>query len=189
VTPALAKIAARREIRHLARDYRRGEMAGFALVYVATDDIALQRLLAAEAGELNIPINVADVPELCSFLVPSLIRRGDLQIAISTSGASPALAARLRKDLESRFGPEYGLLLEILRAARMRLMASDADPDERARKLRVLVASRLSECLARSDYSAADAILTEHLGFTLKQLGLVDAASSAGVKNNSTGAR
>ncbi len=175
ISPALsaelAAIAARGAVRHLARPYRRGDLSGFALVYAATDDAALQRELAAEAGPLEIPINVADVPELCSFIAPAVIRRGELQIAISTGGASPALAAQLREELESRFGPEYARLLEILRAVRRWLAATEPDRAARAHKLRALAGSRLRECLASGDDSAAAAILREQLGVTLAELG------------------
>ena len=122
--------------------------------------------------ELRIPINVADTPELCSFIAPAVIRRGDLQIAISTGGASPALAARIRRELEPRIGPEYARLLEVMRAARRRLMAGGTESGERARKLRALADSQLRECLAAGDDRAADAILIEHLGATLANLGL-----------------
>jgi len=179
----LAAIASRGEVRYLARRWRRGEMAGFVLVYAATDDPALQREIAAEAGELGIPINVADAPELCSFIAPSLIRRGDLQIAISTGGASPALAARLRKELEPRFGPEYVRLLDVMRAARRWLMAARIDSDDRARRLRALANSQLRECLASGDDRAADAILEEHLGATLANLGMVLQRDGAGINS------
>ena len=168
----LGAVARRGEVHHLARRWRRGEMAGFALVYAATGDASLHREIAAEAGELRIPINVADRPELCTFIAPAMIRRGDLQIAISTGGASPALAARLRRELAPRLGPEYARLLEVMRAARRRLMAGGAESRERARKLRALADSQLRECLAAGDDRAADAILIEHLGATLANLGL-----------------
>ncbi len=184
----LAAIAHRGEIHHLARRWRRGEMAGFALVYAATDDALLHREIAAEAGELGVPINVADTPELCSFIAPAVIRRGDLQIAISTGGASPALAARIRRELEPRLGPEYARLLQVMRAARRRLMAAGTESGERARKLRALADSRLRECLAAGNDRAVDAILTEHLDATLANLGLArhngGARQDGGAKQN-----
>ncbi len=185
----LAAIAGRGEVRYLARRWRRGEMAGFALVYGATDDVALQHEIAAEAAELGIPINVADAPEFCSFIAPSVIRRGDLQIAISTGGASPALAAQLRKELEPRFGPEYVRLLDVMRAARRWLMAAAIDSDDRARKLRALANSRLRECLASGDDRAVDAILKEHLGATLANLGMMSQCSGAGSDGAKLGAK
>jgi precorrin-2 dehydrogenase len=169
----LAAIAQSGAIRHLARQYRRGDLSGFSLIYAATGEAEVEREIAAEANECGMPINVADAPELCSFLTPSVVRRGDLQIAISTGGACPALAARLRQELEAQFGPEYAELLEVLRAVRTRLVAREPDAAERARKLQALSASKLRECLKRRERAAAEAILAEHLGYqvTLEELG------------------
>ena len=97
-------MVARGLVTHVARDYARGDIRGCVLVYAATGDPKLHRELAAEARTLGIAINVADVPELCTFIAPAVVKRGMLQIAISTAGASPALAARLRTALENQFG-------------------------------------------------------------------------------------
>src|SRR5260370_11511305 len=80
---------------HIERDYQPGDIRGCVLVYAATDDPKLHRELAAEARALGIPINVVDVPELCTFIAPAVVKRGALQIAISTAGGSPACAARV----------------------------------------------------------------------------------------------
>jgi siroheme synthase-like protein len=82
------------------RRYRRGDLAGAALAFAATNDRAANRRIAEHAAELGIPVNVADRAAECSFLVPARIRRGRLQIAISTSGDSPRVAKSLRKQLE-----------------------------------------------------------------------------------------
>src|SRR5580700_3127719 len=117
VSPQLESLAARGLVKHVAREYECGDIRGCVLAYAATDDPKLHRELAAEARVLGIPINVVDVPELCTFIAPAVMKRGALQIAISTSGASPAFAARLRSELEDRFGTEYARTLEVLRAA------------------------------------------------------------------------
>jgi precorrin-2 dehydrogenase len=166
----LTEMAARGTIHRFARRYQQGDLKGFALAYVATDDDDTGREVAAEGRELGIPVNVVDVPELCSFLAPSVIKRGDLQIAVSTSGASPALARRLREELEPLFGPEYARVLEILRAVRSRLRAIEPDAERRARKLSALVRSRLREYLKSGDYAALDALLHEHVGLALSDL-------------------
>src|SRR5271169_4677144 len=121
LSPSLQAAVARGLVSHIARDYAPGDIKGCVLVYAATDDPRLHRELAAEAGALGIPINVVDVAELCSFIAPAVVKQGALQIAISTGGASPAFAARLRRELEDQFGTEYTLTLEVLRAARRRL--------------------------------------------------------------------
>src|SRR5260370_40444749 len=120
VSPQLSQpmetIVARGRVLHIARDCERGDIRGSVLVYAATDDSRLHHELAAEARALGIPINVVDVPELCTFIAPAVVKRRALQIAISPGGASPAFAARLRRELEGRFGTEYAPPLQVLAA-------------------------------------------------------------------------
>ncbi len=143
-------------------------------MYAATDDPKLHREVAAEALTLGIPINVADVPELCSFIAPAVVKRGALQIAISTGGASPAFAARIRRELEDRFGAEYALTLDLMRAARRRLHAEEIAPVERMRRLTDLANSALPDAIAAGDVAAVERILAAHLGegVGLAQLGI-----------------
>src|SRR3984893_6024277 len=148
LSPQRASSAAGGLVTHIAREYARGDIRGCILVYAATDDPKLHRELVAEARALGIPINVVDVPESCSFISPAVVNRGELQIAISTGGASPTFAARLRRALEDQFGTEYALTLEVLRAARRKLHAEEVDPADRMRRLQSLAASALPEALA-----------------------------------------
>jgi precorrin-2 dehydrogenase/sirohydrochlorin ferrochelatase len=89
------------------RGYVRGDLAEAFLAVCATDSEEVNRAVHAEAEERRCLVNVVDVPELCSFIVPSVVRRGGLQIAISTGGAAPAVAKRLRKRLSSELGEEW----------------------------------------------------------------------------------
>ena len=159
------------KVHHLNRDYTPGDLRGFALAYVATDNSAVARAAAAEARDLGIPINVADAPALCSFLTSAVIRRGALQIAISTGGLSPALAKALREKFESMLGGEYELLLEVLGAARQRLKLDEQDAQVRSQTLASLAASGLRECFERRDFDGADRILVQHLKCGLAELG------------------
>ncbi len=182
VSPRLSRsmeaIVARGLVTHVARDCERGDILGCVLVYAATDDPKLHRALAAEARVLGIPINVVDVPELCTFIAPAVVKRGALQIAVSTAGASPAFAARLRRELEQQFGTEYALTLEVLRAARRRLHADEIDPAARMRRLKDLANSALPEAIAVGDLGAIERILAAHLGdgVGLVRLGIDSAA-------------
>lgn len=97
-----------------SRGYQPNDVAGYFLVMAATDDPEVQDRVQADAERHGILLNVADVPEKCNFILPALVNRGALSIAISTSGKSPALAKRLRRDLETRLGPEYELLVEVM---------------------------------------------------------------------------
>ncbi len=147
-------------------------MEGVLLVYAATDDADLHQRLCAEARGRGVLINVADVPELCTFIAPAVLSRGALKIAVSTSGSSPAMAKRIVERLERMFGPEYAVTLEILRAARRRLKAVEPDLRTRAAKLKGLALSRLPEHLRRGDLDAVDRILTHHIDAGLEALGL-----------------
>ncbi len=174
LSPALQVAVARGLVTHIARDYAPGDIRGCVLVYAATDDPKLHRELAAEARTLGIPINVADVPELCSFVAPAVVKRGALQIAISTGGASPAFAARIRRELENRFGAEYALTLDLMHAARRRLHAEEIAPAERMRRLTDLANSALPDAITAGDVAAVERILAVHLGegVGLAQLGI-----------------
>jgi len=163
-------------IRHLNRVYETGDMAGAALVYAATDDTELHRRLHDEARIQVIPLNVADAPELCTFIAPAVVTRGALKIAISTEGASPAMARRIRERLERLFGPEYGLALEILRSARSHLKANEPESRIRARKLTSLAAARIPEYLRKGDIDAVDKNLRQQIGIGLDELGLLNVA-------------
>jgi siroheme synthase-like protein len=105
----------------LSRDYRAGDVAGYALVFAATDDRALNSAISTEARDMGIPVNVVDDPELCSFVVPAIVRRGDLVIAITTSGRCPAISKRIRQELENRYGLEYAEYIELLGEIRERV--------------------------------------------------------------------
>lgn len=88
-------------VKIVRRRFRAGDVAGRTLVFSATDDRQVNQAVARVAKRHGIPVNVADAPDECSFLVPARIQHGDLQVAISTSGRSPKLAVRLRKQIEA----------------------------------------------------------------------------------------
>lgn len=95
------------QVRWHKRNFRDSDLTGCFLVVAATPSRTLQERIFRLARRRNIICNVVDVPELCDFYYPAIVQRGALQIAVSTGGESPALAQRLRKQLESQFGPEY----------------------------------------------------------------------------------
>jgi precorrin-2 dehydrogenase/sirohydrochlorin ferrochelatase len=102
------------ELAWLARPYRPGDLAGAFLVIAATDDEGVQAAVFAEASAANQLINVADVPQRCNFILPAVVSRGDLVIAVSTAGQSPALARRIRKQVAEAYGDEYATVVEIM---------------------------------------------------------------------------
>ena len=164
LTPGLAERLARGEIVHFHRPYQAGDLDGAVLAYAATDDEALHAELAAAAASAGVMLNVVDRPQWCSFIVPAVLRRGELAVAVSTGGGSPALAVRVRDDIARQLGPEYERALEVLARLREHLQSQSMSSDERQRILRGLVASQLLDCLRRPDADAVDRLLAEHAG-------------------------
>jgi len=133
--------AASGQIEWLARPCEPADLQGMFLVVAATSDAELQQNISAEARVCGVLCNVVDVPELCDFYYPAVAQRGALQIAVSTSGQSPALAQRLRKELEEQFGPEYEAWLLQLGEERAKLFAANIDPQERKHLLHDLASA------------------------------------------------
>ena len=123
LTPRLAALAAAGLLAHRRRLFRRADVRGAALVIAATGVSAVDAAVAAEARRRRALVNVVDRPAECDFILPSVLRRGGLQIAVSTGGRSPALAREIRKRLERVIGPEYAALVERVGRARARARA------------------------------------------------------------------
>ena len=128
VTDALWEMASDGMIDHVARAFVQEDIDKAWLVVAATDDAEVQELVYNEALLQRIFCNVVDLPEFCSFIVPSVVRRGDLCLSISTGGKSPALAQRLRKELEQNLGLFYGNYVSLLGELRQLIIKSYEDP-------------------------------------------------------------
>jgi precorrin-2 dehydrogenase/sirohydrochlorin ferrochelatase len=137
-TAAVAEWAQAGAITWEARAFNSADLDGAFLVIAATNSSDVNAAIFHQARQRNILCNVVDDPEHCDFYYPAVVRRGDLQLAISTKGQSPALAQRIRRELEMQFGPEYGAWLEALGRARQQLFASKIDPEQRRRLLHEL---------------------------------------------------
>ncbi len=127
------------------RPFVPSDLEGIFLVVVATASSALNREIYREAQQRGVPCNVVDVPELCDFYYPAVVRRGDLQIAVSTSGQSPSLAQKIRQQLERQFGPGYERWVPELGATRRRVLASDLDPQQKHELLQSLASAEAFE--------------------------------------------
>jgi precorrin-2 dehydrogenase len=136
---AVAELARANEISWAIRQFRPSDLEGVFLVVAATSSSSLNEVIFREAQQHNILCNAVDDPEHCDFYYGAVVRRGDLQIAISTAGKSPALAQKLRLELETQYGAEYAGFVQDLGAAREQLFASKLDPEERRRALHELV--------------------------------------------------
>ena len=123
------------------REYKQGDLAGQFLAVAATSDAAVNRAVFAEAEAAGILVNAVDDPPFCDFYFPSVVRRGDLQIAISTAGASPALAQRLRKEIDALLPLDVGEWLAELGSLRREILQREP-ANEARRELLHQLASR-----------------------------------------------
>ena len=138
VTPAIAGWWRADRLTWRARGFQPADLDGKFLVIAATSQPEVNEAVFRQSQAAGVLCNAVDEPDRCHFYYPAVVRRGDLQIAISTSGASPALASRLRGELESLIAPEYSAVVERLGSARKRLFARPMDPHRRRRILQRL---------------------------------------------------
>jgi precorrin-2 dehydrogenase/sirohydrochlorin ferrochelatase len=146
------------------RPYRTEDIEGMFLVIGASDDETLNRQISSDAERRNTLCNIADRPEKCNFILPSIVRRDDLVITISTSGRSPALAKKLRKKLERRFGPEYGDFLKLMGAIRSMLLSQAHEPEVHKPLFEQLIDSNLIALIQQGKTEDINALLAKILG-------------------------
>ena len=146
------------------RAYRSSDLDGIFLVIGATDDEPLNRKISADAENRNTLCNIADRPEVCNFILPSIVQRDDLVITISTSGRSPALAKKLRQTLEGQFGEEYGKLLKLMGAVRKKLLSQAHEPEVHKPLFEQLINSDLLAMIRDGREEEIDILLFEVLG-------------------------
>lgn len=172
ITPVLKKLAGKKRIKLVQRAYRCGDLKGSFLAYSATNVHAVNRMVFKEAQKTGVLINVVDVPDLCNFIVPSVVERGDLLIAISTSGKSPALAKKIRRTLEKAFGKEYEVFLKIMGIIRKGLLKKGMESDKNKKIFEKLVNSPLLDLIKQKKKGEIDSILKKIDGeeFTLSRM-------------------
>jgi siroheme synthase-like protein len=129
LSPALSALHAAGRLRHVERAYRKGDLAGAALAFTAVDDADTTAAVAGEARRRGVWLNAADDPAHCSIILPAVLRRGALTIAVASGGASPALTRALREHLEAALGPEWATLAELAAEARRELRAAGRAAD------------------------------------------------------------
>jgi precorrin-2 dehydrogenase / sirohydrochlorin ferrochelatase len=144
VSPELHQSFSELDVDWVARRYRSGDLEGAFLVIVATGDREVDEAVWRDAEELGKLCNVADVPELCNFILPAVHRQGPIAVAVSTGGASPALAKRLRSQIAELVTPEHAELAEELRAMRPEVKARFGTYEERRDYFEDVVATRLA---------------------------------------------
>lgn len=159
-TPTVREWAREGRIELELRPYRSSDLEGVFLAVVATSSRTLNERIYGDAQARRVLCNVVDVPDLCDFFYPSVVRRGDLQIAVSTAGQSPSLAQKIRQQLEKQFGPAYAAWVAELGETRKLILSSDLERDQKLELLHSL-ASR----------EAAEASIAEHRQRTSEVVG------------------
>jgi precorrin-2 dehydrogenase/sirohydrochlorin ferrochelatase len=139
-------------------------MTGMFLVIGATDDESLNHQVSKDAEQAHILCNIADRPEVCNFILPSIVHRGDLVITVSTSGKSPALAKRLRKQLETQFGQEYADFLLLMGAIRKKLLAQAHEPEAHKDLFHKLIESNILNLMHAGQKEDVNMLLYKILG-------------------------
>ena len=171
-TDTLLRLGAEGQITLKQKPYDTTDMNGVFLVIGATSDMALNRQVSRDAEEMNILCNIADVPDACNFILPAVVRRGDLQVAISTSGKSPAFAKHVRRALEQQFGEEYAVFLYLMGEIRQHLLAEAHEPEAHKALFEQLIQGNLLEMIAQKKNHDINRLLKDTLGdaFTLDKL-------------------
>ncbi|MBN2437266.1 MAG: bifunctional precorrin-2 dehydrogenase/sirohydrochlorin ferrochelatase [Deltaproteobacteria bacterium] len=153
LTPVLAAWKGEGRIVHREADYGDFCLSGASLVIGATDDETVNGRISKDARSRGIPVNIVDSPALCDFILPSVVERGDLLIAVSTGGKSPALARKLREELGKIYGPEYAVLLEILGELREKVIAAGHSSAENRECFAAVVRSEILDDIRQKTWS------------------------------------
>jgi precorrin-2 dehydrogenase/sirohydrochlorin ferrochelatase len=154
LTGTLAEAVRAGRIAHRRRVYQDGDLAGFALAFVATGDVAINAAVAAEGRRRGVWVNAADDPAHCDVILPSVLRRGTLTVAVSTGGASPALARAVREEIERHLGEDYAVLADVASAVR-RTLRAERRPADAAAWRDALADARFRRLVARGDRAGA----------------------------------
>jgi len=161
LTPALVELAGKGKITHHPKTFAEQDITGVYLVIAATNDAAVNEAVARACRKHGILVNAATSPDEGTFVVPSVVERGDLLIAISTCGDSPALARKVREDLERTYGPEYAVFLDKMANLRRRIVHDVADENVRRNVYQAVVDSDVLYLLKAGQMHEADLRIAE----------------------------
>ncbi len=154
------------------RNYRSSDLKGMFLVIGATDNEEVNRQISKDAARIRIICNIVDRPQECTFVLPAIVKQGDLVIAISTAGKSPAFAKRLRQKLSGEFGPECGKFLDLMGAIRKKLLQKGKSPEAHKYMFEQLIDEGLLKLVKHNNRKQIDTLLKKVLGegFVLEDL-------------------
>ena len=163
LTPALQILVEEHQLSWQRRTYQPGDETTFFLIICATDDEAVSQAVSAAAKAQGKLLNVCDVPDLCNFTLPSIVRQGDLQLTISTNGKAPAFSSWLRKHLEQHFDERYGLWMAELAAIRKEGQALLATSRDRQAFWRQALTDDVMDLVENNEIDAASSLLRKRL--------------------------
>jgi precorrin-2 dehydrogenase/sirohydrochlorin ferrochelatase len=178
LTPQLIQLKKEGMICHIAEDYRSDHINGALLVIGATDDDRVNAEVSRDSRERNIPVNIVDDPVKCDFIVPSIVQSGDLSIAVSTGGKSPALARNIREELEEIYGTEYAILLDIMGQIRERVIARGEPSEENKRIFDSVLDSEILKHIRDRNWGDVKKIIHELVNEDMDLEMIVDSESS-----------
>ena len=162
ISPYLTKRLEREKetgrIQHVCRHYKKGDLRNAFLVIAATNSPRINEQVSHDAPYL---VNVVDVPDLCNFIVPSLVKRGPLTVAISTSGVSPAFSKSVRKELEKIYGPEFSDYLNALKIIRKKAKETIRDKKKRSDFLKAIASEKMIEMIRKKGLRRTKRFVTE----------------------------
>ncbi len=164
VAEELLELAGKKMIELKRRPYESSDIDGMFLVIGATDNEELNRQINKDAEHQNKLCNIADRPEVCNFILPSIVNRGNLVIAISTSGKSPAFAKKMRQDLEKEFGEEYDEFLQLMGAIRKKALSEKHEPEAHKQLFEQLINRGLIDMVRSHDEERINFLLLEIFG-------------------------
>lgn len=162
VTKKLAGLAEAGRISLALREYRPGDHVNAAIIFACTDDRETNRLVRENAAELRIPVNVVDRPEECDFIVPSIVKKGDVTIAISTSGLLPMASKKIRQAIEQTIIRDYVAYVRIIGAIRRHLLKTVPDKAVR-RNIMTFIGSLDTKDIVRAGISGMKRILKSRI--------------------------
>ena len=165
LTPHLNDLVKQDQIEYAARNYQAGDLSGAFMVICATDQNEINHQVWQEASANQQLVNVVDDTPRCNFIAPAILRKGDLNIAISTGGKAPALAVRLKERLQKEIGPQYERFLELSGQLREPLAQHIPDFETRKKLWYELVDSDILELLSQDNEPAALDLISEVVGF------------------------
>jgi len=174
LTAELEQLRSGKRIMFLGREFSEAYLEGAFLVIAATDDAFLNRRVSQEAQKKGLLVNAVDQPADCNFIVPSVLTRGDLLIAVSTSGKSPAFARKVRVELERHFGEEYGFFLTLMGNLRKEIMRLGLSQEENKRAFEELVYSDLLQAIREKEWDLASQIIEKVLGRPVSKNQILD---------------